>query len=261
MSSPVVLITGASSGIGLATAQLLAERGYTVIGGSRRQPDVSGFTLLPLDVRDDESVARWVQAALDRMGRIDALVNNAGHSLGGAVEEATAEDARRLFETNFFGVIRVTNAVLPVMRAQGSGRVVNIGSLAGQLGVPYLGLYGASKFALEGYTESLRYEVRRFGIHVSLVEPGDIRTDIVALPASRAIPAYNGERETVTAIHTANVRNGPPPADVARVVARVLADQRPRLRYRAGREWYVPLARRLVPPGLLEWAVRKAYNL
>ena len=260
-----VLITGASRGIGLATATLLTQQGYTVFGTSRQpQADtLNGFTLLPLDVRDEDSVRRCVQMVIAQAGHIDVLINNAGHSLSGAVEEASAEDARQLFETNFFGVIRMTNTVLPHMRQATSGHIINISSLAGIIGVPYLGMYAASKHALEGYSASLRYELRQFGIHVSLIEPGDIQTGIVAVPHSNPIAAYNGIREQVTAVHNANVQNGPPAEKVARVILRAIQSRSPRLRYSVtiGQELWVPWMQRLLPAWLTEHLIRDAYHM
>lgn len=264
-SGKVVLISGASRGIGLATAQLLAERGCTVFGGSRYpdQVSVSGFTLLQLDVRHQESVNHFVEAVLHRAGRIDVLINNAGISLAGAVEEATPDDARRLFETNFFSVIRLTNAVLPYMRAQRSGKIINISSIAGIIGVPYLGIYAASKYALEGYSESLRHELRDLGITVSLIEPGDIHTSIVNEPPSNRFKDYDGVRERTEAVHQSNVRNGPPPERVAQVILRVVQSRSPRLRYRITQkqEFWVPWMKRLLPDFLTERLVRDNYHL
>jgi NAD(P)-dependent dehydrogenase (short-subunit alcohol dehydrogenase family) len=260
-----VLITGASRGIGLATATLLARRGYTVFGTSRQPQSttLNGFSLLQLDVRDETSVQRCVETVIAQAERIDVLINNAGHSLSGAVEEASAEDARQLFETNFFGVIRVTNAVLPHMRQARSGHILNISSLAGIIGVPYLGLYTASKHALEGYSTSLRYELRQFGVHVSLVQPGDIHTDIVAVPHSNPITDYDGIRERVTAIHEANVRNGPPPEKVAHAILKILQSRAPRLRYMVttGQEFGVPWMKRLLPDWLAQRLIRDAYHM
>lgn len=260
-----VLITGASRGIGQAAATLLAQHGFTVFGTSR-QPQTStpnGFTLLPLDVRDNESVQRCVDTVLTQTGHIDVLINNAGHSISGAVEEAIVEDAQKLFETNFFGVIRMTNAVLPHMRQRGSGHIINISSVAGIIGVPYLGVYASSKHALEGYSTSLRYELRQLGIHVSLVQPGDIHTDIVAVPPSNPLAAYDGIREQVTALHDANVRNGPPPEKVARVILGAIQNDTPRLHYTATtrQELFVPLMRRLFPDWLTEFFIRNNYHM
>lgn len=260
-----VLVTGASRGIGLAIATLLARQGCTVFGTSRspQSSTLDGFTLLPLDVRDQASVDHCVNTVVTQADHIDVLINNAGHSLAGAVEEASAEDARQLFETNFFGIIRMTNAFLPHMRQAGSGHIINISSLAGLIGVPYLGLYAASKHALEGYSESLRYELKPFGIHVSLIEPGDIQTGIVAAPPSNRVAAYDGIRERVTSIHDANVNNGPSPEKVAREVLRAVQSQRPLLRYTVttGQEKWVPWMKRLLPDWLAEHFIRNAFHM
>ncbi len=260
-----VLITGASRGIGLATATLLAQQGYSVFGTSRKPQatTLNGFTLLPLDVCDAESVQHCAETVITQAGKIDVLINNAGHNLTGAVEEASAEDARQLFETNFFGVIRMSNAVLPHMRQAGSGHILNISSLAGIVGVPYLGIYSASKHALEGYSASLWYELRQFGIDVSLVQPGDIQTDIIAVPHSNPVTAYDGIRERVTALHDANVRNGPPPEKVARVILQALQSPKPRLRYTVttGQEFWVPWMKRLLPDWLTGQLIRAVYRM
>ncbi len=263
----VILISGASTGIGLATAKLLAAQGHMVFGTSR-QPEnmaVTDFTLLRLDVNDDASVTACIEAVLAQVGRIDVLVNNAGVSLSGAVEEASIEDAKRLFETNFFGVLRMVNAVLPVMRQQRSGHIINISSLAGIMGVPYIGLYSASKHALEGYSEALRYEVKPFGIRVALVEPGDTRTDIaINTPApEHSISDYNGLREQVNAMHSANVANGTAAESIARAIAQVVDHPRPGLRkpITKGLEIFIPLARRFLPYFLTEPGIRDHYKL
>jgi NAD(P)-dependent dehydrogenase (short-subunit alcohol dehydrogenase family) len=163
----VALVTGASSGIGQATAELLAAHGFTVFGTSRTPiQDTRSYTWLPLDVRSDDSVQAAVQSLLAQAGRIDVLVNNAGYVQFGAIEESNVADAQAQFDTNLFGVIRMVKAVLPVMRKQGSGRIINISSIVGHIAAPYGGLYGASKFALEGLSESLSAEVRQFGVSV-----------------------------------------------------------------------------------------------
>ncbi|MFQ5457938.1 MAG: SDR family NAD(P)-dependent oxidoreductase, partial [Myxococcota bacterium] len=175
----VVLVTGASSGFGAAISALLSSRGLRVFGTSRRagaEGTGGAVTMLPLDVRSDASVTACVAGVLARAGRVDALVNNAGYTFASAAEEASLEEAKAQFETNFFGAARMMRAVLPIMRRQESGRIVNVTSLAGLLGVPFHAYYSASKFALEGFSEGLRQEVRSFGIHVSCVEPGDFKT-------------------------------------------------------------------------------------
>jgi short-subunit dehydrogenase len=252
-------------GIGLATAQLFTQQGHSVFGTSR-QPEkypALSFPLLPLDVQDDASVMACVDEVLKRTGRIDVLINNAGVSLSGAVEEASIDEAKHLFETNFFGAMRLVNAVLPTMRTQRGGHIVNISSLAGIMGVPYIGLYSASKSALEGYSEALRYEVKHFGIRVSLVEPGDTRTNIYCAVPAQKIPAYDGIRERVNAIHEHNVETGTHVEKVARAVVNLVEHPRSRLRYivTRGTELFVPLARRLLPYWLTEPFIRDYYKL
>ena len=158
----VVLITGATAGIGQACAEHLASRGWRVFGAGRRataSTTSSGIEMLPIDVDDEVSVRRCVDGILSKAGRLDAVVNNAGFSTRGAIEDTTIEAAKAQFETNFFGVLRVCQAVLPALRAGGGGYIINISSLAGLVGLPFTGLYSASKFALEGVSESLRTRV------------------------------------------------------------------------------------------------------
>lgn len=259
----VILITGASTGIGRAAADLLAQRGHTVYGTSRRPEQYAspGFPLLPLDVRDDDSVRDCVAQVMQQAGRIDVLVNNAGYGLSGALEEATLDDAKALFETQFFGVLRMTNAVLPLMRAQRRGQIINISSLAGVLGVPYLGMYSAAKHALEGYTESLRYEVRQFGIRLAIVEPGDINTPLVMQPPTQKIADYDGVRDRVNGIHDANVRGGPSPAIVAHKVAAIIERQPHRFRHPVGKESWALLAKRFLPESIGERLMRLYYRM
>src|SRR5438445_13110675 len=176
----VALVTGVSSGIGNATARALVERGYRVFGTVRSETSAvpSKVERVLLDVRDANSIASAVREVLDRAGRIDLLVNNAGGSVTGAVEETSLSQAKDLFEVNFFGAVRVTQAVLPAMRAQRSGRIIFISSVVGFLPAPFMGFYSASKHALEGLAESLDHETRMLGIRAALVEPGFIRTNI-----------------------------------------------------------------------------------
>src|SRR5881227_199818 len=196
----VALVTGASSGIGEAAAHQLLDAGFTVYGTSRRAvagEERGGVVFLPLDVTDDQSVAGAVREVLDRSGRIDVLVNNAGLGIAGAAEESSIEQARALFDTNLFGSIRMTRAVLPQMREQGSGRVINISSVLGLVPAPFGAVYAATKHAIEGYSESLDHEVREHGIRVRLVEPAYTRTsfDANALPADEPLPVYARRRE------------------------------------------------------------------
>jgi NAD(P)-dependent dehydrogenase (short-subunit alcohol dehydrogenase family) len=265
--SRVILITGASTGIGLATAEYLTARGCSVFGTSRKPASypTRNFPLLQLDVREDISVKACVDEIMSRVGRIDVLINNAGVSLSGAVEEASIDEAKHLFETNFFGAMRMVNAVLPVMRTQQSGHIINISSLAGLVGVPYIGLYSASKHALEGYSESLRFEVNHFGIRVSLVEPGDAQTPIADLTPAPAQPIadYDGVRERVNALHAVNVAKGSSPEVIARAIARLIEQPRSGLRHpiTKGLELFIPFARRFLPYFLIEQNLRDFYGL
>jgi NAD(P)-dependent dehydrogenase (short-subunit alcohol dehydrogenase family) len=187
-----VLVTGASSGIGLAIAGHLAAQGFRVFG-TRRQPVadvVRNVEMIAMDVDDDASVEHGVAFVLQKAGRLDAVVNNAGWALGGAIEDTAIAEARAQMETNFFGVLRVCHAVLPVMRAQGGGHIVNISSLGGGFGMPFSGIYSASKFAVEGLSESLRFETRCMGIRVALVQPGDTQSN---LPLKRREAQASGD--------------------------------------------------------------------
>jgi NAD(P)-dependent dehydrogenase (short-subunit alcohol dehydrogenase family) len=258
-----ILITGASSGIGLASATLLAQRGHRVIGTSR-QPErvkVDGFELLPLDVCSDESVRACWEMVTQRVEQVDVLVNNAGHGMVGFLEETTVEDAKAIFETNFFGVVRMVNAALPHMRARRSGHIVNIGSLAGLVGVPSEGMYSATKFALEGYTETLRREVRRFNIRVSLIEPGDYDTPIFLPPASSVIDDYRRVHPRVIETRAHLMRTAPPPDEVAPRVAQVIERETTRLRHAVGREKWDVMWKRFLPEGLFEWFARRTFKL
>src|SRR5256714_73606 len=190
----VAVVTGASSGIGEAAAQELVGAGFTVYGTSRKAAvgeERDGVVFVPLDVTDDESVADALREVLDRSGRIDVLVNNAGLGIAGAAEESSIEQARKLFDTNLFGSIRMTRAVLPHMREQGSGRVINISSVLGLIPAPFGALYAATKHAVEGYSESLDHEVREFGGRGLLVEPAYTRPafDANAIPAGEPAQA------------------------------------------------------------------------
>src|SRR3954454_10815152 len=209
----VALVTGASSGIGEAAARALVEAGFTVYGTSRRAvagEERDAVTFLPLDVTDDESVAGVVREVLDRSGRIDVLVNNAGVGVSGAAEESSIEQARALFDTNLFGSIRTTRAVLPQMREQGSGRIINVSSVLGFLPAPFGALYSATKHAMEGYSESLDHEVREHGIRVLLVEPGYTNTsfDTNAIPADEPLAVYARRREVFDTLTADAVRAG-----------------------------------------------------
>lgn len=264
----VALVTGVSSGIGQATASLLSEKGFRVFGTMRKPGEAVGqlgdVELVQLDVRDEESVRSCVGTVLDQAGRIDALVNNAGYVLMGSLEETSIEEAKEVFETNFFGVLRMCQSVLPIMRQQGYGRIANISSVVGFLPAPFQGIYAASKHALEGYSESLDHEVRRFGIRASLIEPGFTRTKIGqnARLTSRPLVAYAGERDRALDVVRVSFADGAEPVTAASVVFEALTTAAPRLRYPVGREAkFLSLLRKLVPPKLFEKGLRKQFGL
>jgi NAD(P)-dependent dehydrogenase (short-subunit alcohol dehydrogenase family) len=251
----VVLITGASSGIGEMCARRLAASGWRAFAAARGTPEPLDPTVGPLDpaveglqmdVDDDESVRAGIAKILEKTGRLDAVVNNAGYALLGAVEDTEMSQAKAVFETNFFGALRVCQAALPALRASGGGHIVNISSLGGFVGLPFGGLYSASKFALEGLSESLRLEARAFGVHVVIVEPGDFRTQIMA---SRRLAA--GTESGVYAAAFAKFLEGrikeeasaPTPEPVVALIERILTDRRPKTRYSVGK-----FAQRLVIP-------------
>ncbi len=265
--SPVVLVTGVSSGIGRAVASAFAEEGFEVFGTSRNpratQP-VAGVELIQLDVTDDASVTAAVSTVVQRAGRIDIVVNNAGAGVFGAAEETSVAQAQQLFDTNFFGLVRLTREVLPYLRAQRSGRIINIGSVLGFLPSPYGSLYAASKHAVEGYSESLDHETRDFGVRVSVVEPGYTNTSFEAnaTDADSPLEFYEPVREHVMQVITEALHTGDDPAVVARVVVKAATSRTPKLRYPAG-----PLSRRLAllkkfaPAALLDNGIRKANKL
>ena len=227
--SRVALVTGASSGFGQATAALLAAQGFQVFGTSRTPAHntTGSFELLPLDVDSEASVQICVQTILERTGRIDLLVNNAGFAQGGALEENSLEDARAQFETNVFGVLSMLKAVIPVMRRQGSGQIITVSSLPGVVAMPYLGLYASSKFALEGMIEGLYHELRPFHIRVSLVEPAFFRTKFDARPPAAPLAVYESARQSMMRFVRDAVEQGPDPEQVARRIVRLATSAAP----------------------------------
>ena len=263
----VALVTGASSGIGDAAARALVGAGFTVYGTSRKATageKREEVVFLPLDVTDDESAAGAVREVLDRSGRIDVLVNNAGVGVAGAAEESSVEQARALFETNLFGAMRMTRAVLPLMRQQGSGRIINVSSIVGLIPVPFMALYASSKHALEGYSESVDHELREHGVRVLLVEPGFTKTGFDASLAAADQPhaLYARRREIVDEGLADALKAGDEPSVVGRAIVAAATDKRPKLRYPAGSlARRVSKARRYVPAAIFDKQIRKTNQL
>ena len=264
---PVALVTGASSGIGRETALALVAAGFDVVGTGRdtsRVAPLDGVTFLDLDVASDTSVTAAVQEVSERFGRIDVLVNNAGVGSMGAAEETSVEQARSVFDTNVFGVMRMVNEVLPHMRARRHGRIINISSVLGFLPQPYMAVYAASKHAIEGYTESLDHEIRDHGVRALIVEPAYTRTGFDANSAKPETPlhVYAKQRQTVDRVMAEAVRGGDAPAVVARAIVTAATAPKPKPRYTAG-----PLAgrarilRRLAPAGVFDKQIRKMNQL
>lgn len=274
---PVVLITGASSGFGEACAQHLGTKGYRVYGTSRQatwnpdarrdSPGTAAYQLIPMDVCDTASVDAGVDIILKASGRIDVVVCNAGFGLAGSVEDSSVEEAKRQFETNFFGTWRVCRATLPHLRRQKAGYLVIVGSLAGVMGIPFQAAYSASKFALEGMAEALRMEVKPWGVHVVLIQPGDFRTGFtrnrIKTTASGQNPDYAAPFTRALAVMEKDERQGPSPEKLARLLERIITHPAPRLRYTAGTmpQRIGVLLKRVLPGRLFEWLMMATYKL
>ncbi len=260
-------VTGASSGIGKAAAIALTQAGYRVIGTSRKATSGEvrdGIRMVACDVTDDASVTEAVALAFAELGRIDLLVNNAGYALSGAAEESSVEQVRALFDTNFLGVVRVTNEVLPIMRAQGAGRILTTGSVLGLIPGPFGAYYAASKHAIEGYSESLDHEVRGFGIRVAVIEPWATKTAIEANSpqGDRPIAAYAKTLARYRMAFHAAMADGDTPEDVAATIVAAAQDRSPRLRYPSGKSAkQTSFARRFLPRAFFDRTLRKQFNI
>jgi len=270
-----VLITGATRGIGRATALHLARRGHQVFATGRNQALLAALeresraedlrlVVAPLDVRNAVAAEAAVGSALRELGRIDALVNNAGYGLSGFLEELTLEEVRAVFETNFFAALRMSQLVLPHMRERRSGTIVNVGSVAGQIGAPMEGAYAASKFALHAQSRVLRMEVATFGVRVVLIEPGVIKTDFQenkawAQSALQEGSPYAGMRERTHVKALARQVFAQGPEGVAVKVRQAIESRAPRARYAVGIDARAgALASRLLPDAVLDFLVRRA---
>ena len=265
--SKIVLITGATSGIGKETALLLASKGFLVYGTAR---NVEGknlpFRLLPMDVRNETSIKETIQQILTEVGRIDILINNAGVGITGAVEELPADQLHNVFATNLYGAIAVIQQVLPAMRAQGSGRIINIASIAGYMGLPFRGAYSASKGALLLMSEALRMEVKQFGIEVTTISPGDYATDI----ASRRYHTPVNENSPYAEVYAKqlqlmneHVDSGGDPKEMADKILKVINTKHPKVHYKQGSflQKFSIVLKRLLPSKRYEKMLMKHYSL
>jgi short-subunit dehydrogenase len=262
----VVLVTGASSGFGRETARLLMGRGFKVYGTSRNpsaSPQEAGVGMIALDVDSDNSVQIGVKELLDETGRLDVLVNNAGYVLTGGAEETSIAEAKAQLETDFFGPVRMAKAVLPAMRKQGSGQIINISSLAAVLPVPFEGYYAASKAALLAWSEALRHEVKSLGIKVSVIEPGFFKTNLGNRReiAKYTIRDYDELRQRATAALDNDFENGADPKIVAETVLQIITSKNPKLEYAVGREKRYKTLKHLMPQSIIENGVRRHWKL
>jgi len=271
----VVLVTGASSGIGKSIAEYLAKEGYRVYGTSRKQQpgnnvDEQGGTdcfpkMIQLDVCSDESVESAINYILEKEGTINILINNAGFGIAGSIEDTNEDEAYRQFNTNFFGVHRMCRRVLPIMRRQGNGLIINVGSVAGLISIPFQAMYSASKYAIEAFTEALRIEVRPFGIKVALVEPGDTRTGFTSnrqfVMASDDSSPYNSSFKKSINRMIKDELSGPSPEVVAKVVAGLIKKKNPPIRVVVGFSYkIIVLLKRIIPSRLAELIITKLYS-
>ncbi len=263
----IALVTGASSGIGAATAQRLVTAGYKVYGTSRQggQAGKRPFEMLPLDVTRDDSVEAVINDVIRLEGRIDLLVNNAGFSVAPAgAEESSIDQAHSIFDTNFFGIVRMTTAVVPHMRAKGGGRIVNIGSVLGFLPMPYMALYAATKHAIEGYSESLDHELRARGIRVTVIEPAFTKTliDANAMQPDLAKEEYRDVRAAIAKWVSQAVEAGDEPSTVAEMVLKAATAVRPKARYTVGAAARrLRLLRRFAPANMVDAGIRRDMRL
>lgn len=266
--SKVVLITGGSSGIGKSIGEYLHSKGFTVYGTSRNPERITNsvFPLVTLDVRDAESIKTAVAQVIEKEGRIDVLINNAGVGITGPLEEIPAEEIKNNFETNLFGPIEVMKAVLPQMRSQKSGLIINVTSIAGYMGLPYRSIYSASKGALELITEALRMEVKSFGIHITNVAPGDFATNIAS--ARYHAPLIKGSAYEVPYGNTLSMMNehvdgGSDPQQMAKAVYAIINTPNPNVHYKVGAfmQKFSIVLKRILPDKVYEKLLMNHYKL
>lgn len=261
-----VLITGATSGIGLTTANLLVEKRYQVFGTSRKpelHQEKVKYPLLPLDITNNKSVETCISLLLEQTDSIDVLVNNAGMMVCGSTEETPIELAKAQFETNFWGAVTMTRAVLPAMRKQKKGKIITIGSLAGIIGVPFESYYSASKHAIEGFYKSLRLELRSLNIIVSVVEPGFFKSNLYesAKFATSFIKEYDGIREAALKEIEDSCNQAPAPDGVAETVLKIIKNEHPKFSYKVGGEAKILPVLQFLSSRIFEWGAAKKFKV
>lgn len=268
MTQKVVLVTGGSSGIGKSIGSFLKSKGFKVYGTTRnksKHPDFTEFELLEMDVRHVKTIQRTVAEIISKEGKLDVLVNNAGIGITGPIEETPHEEILVAFETNFHGPLHVAKTVLPQMRKQGSGHIVNITSIAGYMGLPYRGIYSATKGALELATEAMRMEAKKFGIRICSLAPGDFATNIASgryhVPVTESSP-YEEYGRSLNLMNE-HVDAGQDPILVAKTVFKIIKSNKPKVHYRVG----VPLQKfslflkKILPDKLYEKLLMNHYKL
>lgn len=268
LQQQVILITGASSGFGKISAQMLAERGHIVYGTNRKQTESSGkVTMLVVDVTDPSSIEQAVNQIYSKHGRIDVLINNAGMGIGGALELATKEEVALQMDTNFFGVVNMCKAVLPLMRKAQKGKIINLSSIAGIMAVPYQGFYSASKFAIEGYSEALALELHPFNIKICLVEPGDFKTGFTAsrnISTATLNDSDYGERfaKALALIEKAE-NQGSNPALLGKAICKIVEKKKPSFRTLVGPLEQILFARvkSYLPNKVIQFILRSFYDI
>lgn len=264
----VVLITGASSGIGKAIAYFLSEKGYKVFGTSRNPKNSQDFTfeLIALDVLKTDTINNAVDYILEKTGRLDVLINNAGMGITGPIEDTPTKEMRAVFNTNFFGAIDVMKAVLPQMRVQKSGTIINVTSIAGYMGLPFRGVYSASKGALELITEAASMEVKNMGINIVNIAPGDFATNIAAGRFHTPVfvdSAYKENYQANLDLMDAHVNQGMPPLEMAKAVYKIINKKQPKIHYKVGdfMQKFSIVLKRILPDRVYEKLLMNHYKL
>jgi len=267
--SKVVLITGGSSGIGKAVGTYLSEKGLKVYGTSRNPEKHAGstsFELLQLDVTDQNSITKAISEVIEREQRLDVLLNNAGVGITGPIEETPLDEVKKAFDTNYYGALQLIEAVLPQMRKQQSGHIINITSIAGYMGLPYRGIYSATKAALEITTEAYRMEVKQFGIRMSNVAPGDFATNIAAgryhAPVLENSPYQTAYGDTLKMMDE-HVDGGEDPIQMAKAIYRIVQNSNPKIHYKVGAfmQKFSIVLKRILPDKVYEKMLMNHYNL
>jgi NAD(P)-dependent dehydrogenase (short-subunit alcohol dehydrogenase family) len=263
----VVLITGASSGIGKAIGEFLHQKGFVVYGTSRNPDKITNsvFPLIALEVRNTECIQVAVSKVITISGRLDILINNAGIGITGPLEEIPMDEIKANFDTNFFGPISVMQAVLPQMRDQQSGLIINISSIAGYMGLPYRSVYSASKGALSIVTEALRMEVKSFGIHITDVAPGDFATNIAAgrYHAPSTDSAYEKPYSATLKMMDEHVDSGSNPIEMAEAIYAIIQNANPKVHYRVGLllQKFSIVLKKILPDKVYERMLMNHYKL